>query len=263
MAFMRCAVALALATSWWNAATAQVPDIRRGAGRSPVAWHSSGGVTEAERSRVVAVVRERVSQDVSGVQVDVGALTDSTPLGVSLEGRSLLRASVAGVRLSGPAGASCRINVTVVLAVDGTEPLVAYTESRPEWCLPWADSLVREPSDALAEMASIRDVQALAASDRLESTLAEVLERAWRWGVDPRSAGQIIVRPRRVSTTHPPAFRGDQYEPDLRTAPHWIVEALGAVFGQYDPTIRPPYFSGRLLILSDADPVPMQGCYFP
>jgi len=117
--------------------------------------------------------------------------------------------------------------VTLSVAVDTVtgEPFCAFTESAPIWAgSGW-------PSAEFESRARERWAFAPARHGELRSTLGEVLDALWRWcGVDPRKAGQIVIRPRMVQST---LHKFDPANPDGPRLPleppcnMWIVEVLG------------------------------------
>jgi len=68
----------------------------------------------------------------------------------------------------------------------------------------------------------------------LTSTLTEVLEALWRrFGVDPATAGQVVIRPRFVTNDYPAdEAEGGKLVPRYPPANVWIVEVLGTVVGE-------------------------------
>ena len=63
----------------------------------------------------------------------------------------------------------------------------------------------------------------------LQSTLAEVLAEVWRsTGIDPRTAGQIVIRPRFAACLVPSKLVGDVHVPLRSPSNVWHLEVLGA-----------------------------------
>jgi hypothetical protein len=99
----------------------------------------------------------------------------------------------------------------------------------------------------------------------LQASIVEVLEQSWAWGLDPSQMGQMILRPRIVSTCYPPILRGGEEVEEFRDEAYWVIEATGAVVPGLYPRREPPYryMSTKIMFMQDTALGVMQSYYRP
>jgi hypothetical protein len=262
------AAALALATVTIVAGTASGDEVRVGAARSPVTWYETEELDGATRAMLQPVAACLLGVEPSEIRGGRGELTDEHSFGRPNATQVLVRLTVPGIELRHErTHETATVEISLVLDPTDSTLVMAYTASRSEWVLPQRDEWARDPEAELSSVDTIREVAPITGTDELQSSIVEVLEKVWAVrAINPSRMGQVILRPRSVTTTYPPIYHEDGTdEPNLHVALYWVLEAMGAMMpgAHYPPGTQPEYMSTAIEFLDDSNLGTVQGYYCP
>jgi hypothetical protein len=215
-----------------------VPKHPVGPGRSPVSWRRHGA-TGALRVPIEGVV-ERYAQAGAGWTAESGFLTDRHPFGAANEGVLLTLVRVPDLRFDvGPASdedsisastkdleaiaRAGRMDMSLVLDQSG-QLIAAYSDPKETWVLPMLGSTPRDPE---AEATGRATIGPLPPGTKLRSSIAQILGQLRNIEVNPGLAGQVVLRPRLVTSPWPPTQVDGEWVPNTAPRVYWLVQVLG------------------------------------
>lgn len=186
---------------------------------------SFSGMSTRSRSDEDIALTARLLGGGSTANVQVGSYEDKTPFGdvnivndaTAIEGIVLVRS---------PDGKTSQ-SVPVTLVIKEERVVSVFTAARDKWIEPCAELYPRdvEKEACSAVVESLKPLLSVPSS-----SVAQVLETLWKYGIAPDDAGQIILRPRTVMTVWPwePGPIGPRPGPATKR-PFWICHALGRI----------------------------------
>lgn len=250
----RCAVLLAALGVGGGVGRAE--EIVRGAGAQLVEAVEVGPVAEATRLELALRASELTGVDAAAMTVVRADLVDHMPLGDRASESEALAVRVHGVSVAYPdAGGRCpagtRDDVDMVLVFDRADRhlMVAYTSPRSEWILPGSGARY---SDAWPRIQEIWGGPRPLGPVALRLGVADVLACVWAHDIRPSDAGQIVMRPRIVSDPWPAQHGAAGGADGAGDEVVWIVDVRG-VITEMRPGEQPPYWSGRVFVINDAN----------
>jgi hypothetical protein len=154
------------------------------------------------------------------------------------------------------------VDLTLVIDAADGQLIAAFTPTKSRWIAP----IGRTANPEQVAKDDGWTVSSIAKGVAIQSTVVEVLEVVWRDDdIDPRGAGQIIVRPRTVATALPAVEVGGKLVPVRKPRTAWVIHVLGTV--TIRPGLRgqnrPPYMSGLIQLIEDQTKEASRGVYLP
>jgi hypothetical protein len=235
-----------------------------GGGRSPIS------MTEMPSGDVHGVNKQAAKEKVARM-LGSDSFLESTPVIVRYEDRAALGAQAGGTGwlIRGMLQLQSREPISINSIVDGTTGrlVVAFNDSTGNWPAPSS-----EEYDLPGMLKQAGWVMNPEIPDTMQSTIVQVLESATQEnGADPTDAGQVVVRPRRVSPRFPAKMVDGKLVPVEHTRVAWIVQVCGRQFQESRP--RSPegtassasefYFTERFFQLKDGSLSFASGFYMP
>jgi hypothetical protein len=145
---------------------------------------------------------------------------DRSPFGLTGRGTGWLFRSLVSIERD-----EMMAEVVVNVLIDGStgDFVAAFTDPNENWFLPMKD--LQDPE----EIAKLDGwVMSAEAPDTTESTAIEAIAQAWKqFGIDLRSAGQVIARPRAISAQFPAREVAGKLIPLRPTERVWVVQVCG------------------------------------
>ena len=181
---------------------------------------------------------------------------DRSAFGPIGEGVGWLLRGAADVTLQ---GRSERLTMNII--VDGQQgaALVAYTDPGTNWVAP-----VDAPRNPEITTAVDGWVMGAKVPDHMNSTAGDVVTEAFRkFGLNFKSVGQIIVRPRWISAQYPAKKVGDRFVPLRPTEKVWLVQVCGAKFNETNANGRSEYQTMKVMQFRDGSLEYMGGVFAP
>lgn len=221
-------VAVLMATSVLGAAR------KTGSSQSPLSWQSVEANTAIDRAAALDAARTAIGLDSNAAPtwIELGVLTDKYPFAEAFADRPVWIVSFPEVRVDRKRKDnpdSVKVGITAVIDSNDGRLLEAFTRSNDIWMLPVKPppNTPRNPeAEASAAGWSVSPCKVL----KLRSTVVGVLGSLWTTnGIDPKKAGQIIVRPRTVACALPAVEVDGNRVPVLDPGPFWIIHVMGTV----------------------------------
>lgn len=188
------------------------------------------------------------------LRVELRRLTDEVEFGAPLRDRLAWVASYRGITLETSRGDTVLLDLEVAYDVGSGELLLAHTPLKDESVRPVMTP--RNPDDEAKRAGwSFERLEESPTSDAVD-----VMAAIWgRRGFDPGVAGQVILRPRRLTSTYPRDPDTGQLKYD--STPIWIVELRGQIIEQH--RINDNYFTGFLALVEDGSNKLVRVRYMP
>ena len=237
--------------------------------QSPLSWRSVGPLLDS--SAALDSARRSVGlvdKDAAPASIGLAVLTDRHPFGETFANRPVWIVAFPAVTIDRrDETASVKVPITAVIdPIDG-RLLEAFTPAKDVWVPP-----VIAPRDPEREASEDGWSVSACESPKLGSTVAQVLVAFWKsQGVNPKNAGQIVLRPRIVACALPAVMKGNKYVPLRKPGPVWIVHVMGTVTlqrGQGRPgapqaKAGPEYMSGLISLVDVKSLEVFRGVYLP
>ncbi|MEZ5063411.1 MAG: hypothetical protein R3B81_01700 [bacterium] len=225
--------------------------VRYGAGTVPLRFTREGHLDEARSVAVRARVATLLGREPAELSVAEGIFDDDFPFGDVCEHRSAILARVEGVTIEDPWQGAHSLPMTLVFDQEVQTLLAAYTDPKETWVLPQRDKWIQRPDSLAGRTILASEVTPLRAGTKLRHTLPDIMGVVWAVVGDPRTVGQIVVRPRSVdSWVRPPGDDGPHFLDVPEPTPSWAVHVSGFVAD----TAENNYLSSEVLFFCDDDP---------
>ena len=227
----RHAAALLIAAATASNATPCDASRRFGPAECGVSWVASATepVTSTHEAKVAAaaclqIVPDRLSQP------ELVEFTDLVGLGGDLAVPRVCWKVRGDVQVRGPRAVDVTMPLDVFLDVGTLQVAAVCTVSRRRWLLPERSDSPTDPMGEATDNGVVFEGTCIA--DHVGPTRA--MEVAWNsWGVSPRAAGQIVLRPRVVSYPWPHIRRDGTVATDLGSRCMWTIIARGALYWEF------------------------------
>gem|GEM_PF-3731816 len=235
--------------------------IRKGGPRSPLTFQALPSQDVPDQRSLQELTEKLVGRRCPNLAYELGVLTDETPFGIESQQQNVWHIAGAMVNVSGSNGDVIHVPIHLVVDDKSARLLVAFTESKEVWIWPAVDDSLAETAE---ETASNHRISIQELDRQLTKNLSEVLSKVHERGIDPGTAGQIVLRPRTILSQFPAVDVGPDGVGSPNTIPYayWIVEALGILERQRLPVKR-WYSSECLLFVNDELPDVWFGQYAP
>jgi hypothetical protein len=176
---------------------------------------------------------------------------DETPFGgKQTEKAWIVRFESAGVQFP-DSTLSARIQMTLAISTANSELLCAFTEPAPIWAKAnWPSEIkTAEVGSSLSGRVDLSPAE----FRNFRSTPMEVLAALWRFmpPADPRTAGQVILRPRHAH--FPQQLDVDGNDRTRPSANVWVAEVLGTVVLNRSTHGQERIFTTHIGVLRDGD----------
>jgi hypothetical protein len=234
---------------WAGPASAQVP------ANSPLSWEPFAGPVEIDSTEAGLRASEHLGLLAPDMTLALVTLTDRHPFGEARETQAWLASvpSVCVEPLRGAAAWQTSLHVAVD-AMDG-RLLLAFTTPKAEWVTPGIAARDPEEQARNDKWAFERLTDSTVTSD-----VPQVLGSVWSHLIDVAEAGQIILRPREVSSGYPQPEVSGEITPAGTVRVRWIVQVLGTVTW---PGEGNDYFTGLIALFEDENLALVRGVMMP
>jgi len=239
-------------------------EIRTGTGQSPLSSKSASGESKITEDEAIRRSQAIVVKDGNSEHGEANLVwaTDRHPFGEDGEERLCWKIRFPSVKIESPNHAQpAEVEITVLVDAESGRFLAAFTRSREAWVLPCIAD--RNPEEEAKEdgwaVGPYKD-------DQLKATVRDVLARLWKDNdIDPRKAGQIILRPRFVACELPAIEKDGKLVPLRRPGTTWVIQVLGTVTLEegWRGRGRPEYMSGLIALIDDETLKNFRGVYLP
>lgn len=232
-------------------------ELRTGPPRSPISITNAPASSKPPRLPLASAVDaaemvagSKVSSEAPGRLVQY---EDRSPFGPSSRGTGWLL--LFDIEVNGR-DASTKLELNVLVDATSGRVVLAYTHPSGTWVYSLGES--KDPEVAAAHDGWVMDSDV---PDIMQSSGADAINATWKGdGIDPRTVGQIIARPRWISAKFPARKVDGQLIPIRPKEKVWLVQVCGAklpVVGAY------PYCTGKVLQFRDGSLEYVGGIYLP
>lgn len=227
------------------------PAVKEGPPDSPLTWKPLRARRKGD-VRAFAPAQRIAPFNGNPRSVTLAHLKDDRPYGESAE-RDVWIAVYDSILVRADSARSAVVRLSGAFDAQTGDLVCAFTDPAPRWM-----RSVSKPRDVEAEFKQSKQVLP-AAYASLRSTPAELLAEMWRvFGIDPRNAAQIVMRPRFITAEFPARPFEGRYIPVRQPSNQWIVEVLGTVtpLGGYEWTTLVALFLDGDLTMYEGHPAP-------
>ncbi len=237
--------------------------------QSPLSWRSVGPLLDQSAALISARRNVGVDKDAAPASIGLSVLTDKHPFGETFANRPVWIVTFPAVKVDRRGETdSVKVQITAVIDVIDGRLLEAFTAAKEEWVPP-----VIPPRDPERVASEDKWSVSPCKSSKLRSTVAQVLGVLWKAdGINPKKAGQIVVRPRTVACAFPAVRVKGKSVPLREPGTAWVVHVMGTVTlrnfpgwpGAPKAKVRPEYMSGLIAFMYDESPLKgFRGVYLP